>query len=76
MYLIELVGLVVCVAFEISNAFDKVWHAGLLHKFKFYGLLGQIFGLCLFSVVDSFEWLWMGSLLKNIQLMLEFQGSV
>ena len=27
---------------------------------------------CLFSVVDIFEWLWMGSLHKNIQLMLEF----
>ena len=26
----------------------------------------------LFSVTDGFEWLWMGSLHKNIQLMLEF----
>ena len=26
----------------------------------------------LFSVVDSFEWFWMGSLYKNIQLILEF----
>ena len=26
----------------------------------------------LFSVIDGFEWLWMGSLHKNIQLMLEF----
>ena len=26
----------------------------------------------LFSVVDDFEWFWMGSLHKNIQLMLEF----
>ena len=25
-----------------------------------------------FSVIDSFKWLWMGSLHKNIQLMLEF----
>ena len=25
----------------------------------------------LFSVIDNFEWLWMGSLYKNIQLMLE-----
>ena len=25
-----------------------------------------------FSVMDGFEWFWMGSLLKNIQLMLEF----
>ena len=27
---------------------------------------------CLFSVIDCFEWLWMGSLHKNILLMLEF----
>ena len=26
----------------------------------------------LFSVIDDFRWFWMGSLLKNIQLMLEF----
>ena len=26
----------------------------------------------LFSVIDSFKWFWMGSLHKNIQLMLEF----
>ena len=26
----------------------------------------------LFSVIDDFEWFWMGSLHKNIQLMLEF----
>ena len=31
----------------------------------------------LFSVTDSFEWFWMESLHKNIQLMLEFpQGSI
>ena len=27
---------------------------------------------CLFSVIDSFEWFWMGSFHKNNQLMLEF----
>ena len=26
----------------------------------------------LFSVIDCFEWFWMGSVHKNIQLMLEF----
>ena len=26
----------------------------------------------LFSVIEVFEWFWMGSLDKNIQLMLEF----
>ena len=33
------------VALDISMAFDKVWHAGLLHKLKSYGISGQIFGL-------------------------------
>ena len=28
--------------------------------------------LLLFSVMDGFEWFWMGSIHKNIQLMLEF----
>ena len=31
---------------ELSHlAFDRVWHAGLLHKLKSYGISGQIFGL-------------------------------
>ena len=33
------------VALERSKAFDRVWHAGLLHKRKSYGISGQIFGL-------------------------------
>ena len=35
------------VALAISKAFDRVWHAGLLHKLKSYGISGQIF--CLIS---------------------------
>ena len=38
-----------------------------------YGISGQIFDLFPpFSVIDDFEWFWMGSLHKNIQLMWEF----
>ena len=33
------------VALDISKAVDRLWHAGLLHKFKSYGISGQIFGL-------------------------------
>ena len=61
------------IALDISKAFDRVWHAGILHKLKCYGVSGQMFRLfLLFSVIDSFEWFWMGSIEKNIQLMLEF----
>ena len=38
-------GTTQAVALDISKAFDRVWHAGLLHKLKSYGISGQIFGL-------------------------------
>ena len=31
--------------FFISKAFDRVWHAGRVHKVKSYGISGKIFGL-------------------------------
>ena len=33
------------VALDISKAFKRVWHAGLLNKLNFDGISGQIFGL-------------------------------
>ena len=33
------------VAHDIFKAFDRIWHAGLLHKLKSHGISGQIFGL-------------------------------
>ena len=32
-------------ALDISKAFDRVWHASVLHKLKSYVISGQIFGL-------------------------------
>ena len=49
------------VALDISKAFDRVWHAGLLHKLKSYGVSGQIFGL-----ISSF--------LSNRQLRVVLDG--
>ena len=49
------------VALDISKAFDRVWHAGLLHKTKSYGISGQIFGL-----ISSF--------LSNKQLQVVLEG--
>ena len=36
------------VALDISKAFDRVWHAGLLHKLRSYRISGQVFGLISF----------------------------
>ena len=49
------------VALDISKAFDRVWHAGLLHKLKSYGITGQVFGL-----ISSF--------LSNRQLWVVLDG--
>ena len=49
------------VAFDISKAFDRVWHAGLLPKLKSYGTSGQILDL-----ISSF--------LYNIWLQVALNG--
>ena len=48
-------------ALDISKAFNRVWHAGLLHKLKSYGISGQIF-----SLISSF--------LSNRQLRVVLDG--
>ena len=48
-------------ALDISKAFDRVWHAGLLHKLKSYEISGQIF-----SLISSF--------LSNRQLPVVLDG--
>ena len=58
---------------DISKTFNRVWHAGLLHKLKSYGLSGQICGLISSFLSNRwFGWFWRGSFQKSIQLMLEF----
>ena len=54
-------GAIRAVALDISKAFDRVWHAGLLHKLKSYGISGPIFGL-----ISSF--------LSNRQLRVVLDG--
>ena len=53
LYLIELLGLLTSLGLlDTLKAFDRVWHAGLLHKLKSYGISGQIFGL-IFSFLSN-----------------------
>ena len=48
-------------ALDISKDFDRIWHAGLHHKPKSYGISVQVFGL-----ISSF--------LSNRQLWVVFDG--
>ena len=48
------------IAIDIFKAFDRVRHAGLLHKLKCYGISGQIFGLITFL---SSRWLQVNKLI-------------
>ena len=75
--MIELLGLLMSWATRavtLDNAFDRVYHAGLLYKLHSYGISDQIFGLVLsfLSHRQLFKWFWMVSLPKNTQLILEF----
>ena len=55
------------VALDISKAFDRVWHAGLLLKRSSMEFQVRYLALfLLFSVIGGFAWFWMGSLHKNI----------
>ena len=48
-------------ALDISKAFDKVWHHGLLHKLKSYGVTGKML-----SIISAF--------LSNRQLKVVLEG--
>ena len=78
-YLMELVGLLT------GLGLVKLWHLIYPRLLTGFGMLVFFINLnlrdfqvkflalfLLFTVIDSFEWFWMESLLKNFQLMLEF----
>ena len=65
-------GAIRAVALDISKAFDRVWHAGLINKLKSYGISGQIFGL-ISSFLSNRQF---RVVHKNINLMLEFLKSL
>ena len=56
-------GATQAVALDISKAFDRVLHAGLLHKLKYYGISSQL--------IDFFV-----SILINVLLQVVFGGKV
>ena len=78
LYLIELLGLSVGLAFNRSTratALDIWTGFGMLVFFTNLSLMEfqvRYLVLFLFLVIDGFKWFWMGSFLKNIQLMLKF----
>ena len=62
------------VALDISKAFDRVCHAGLLHKLRSWGIFYQIFGLN--SSFLSSAWLRVvESIHRSFLLMLDFLKS-
>ena len=54
-------GTIQAISLDISKAFDKVWHSGLLHKLKAYGVTGEIL-----NIIYSF--------LTNCRLRLMLDG--
>ena len=61
------------VALDISKAFDRVWQLVFFTNLSLMNFQVRYLVLfLLFSVIDTFEWFWMESLHKIIQLMLEF----
>ena len=59
--------------YNCIKVFDKVWHAGLLHKLKSHGISGQMFSL-ISSILTNrqLQMVLNGKSSQNIQLMLEF----
>ena len=59
-------------ALDMLKAFDRVWQLVFFTNLSLMKFQVRYLALSLlFSVTDYFKWLWVGSLHKNIQLMLE-----
>ena len=60
-------------ALDISKAFDRVRHAGLLHKRKSYGISGQVFGLISSYLSNGELWVILnGKFSQKYPVKLEF----
>ena len=57
------------VVLDISKAFDRVWHAGLLYKCTTYGISGQIFGLILSFLSNKQLWVVMDGKSSQVYLL-------
>ena len=57
---------------DISKAFDKVWHAGLLFKLKNMGITEELYGSATTCLIDSSGWCCRVSRLAGQILTLEF----
>ena len=60
------------VALDLSKAFDRSGHTGLLRKCLMEFQVRYLPVFRHFSVIDGFRWFWMENLQNNIQLLLEF----
>ena len=57
-------GVARAVALDISKAFDKVWHSGLLHKLSAYGIRGKVFNILQSFLLD-----------RSLKVILDGQSS-
>ena len=63
---------------DISKAFDKVWHEGLLYKLKSFGISGNLLNLIKHYLTDRFQRVLINGQCSNWQPVLAgvHQGSI
>ena len=55
---------------DISKAFDKVWHEGLLYKLKSFGISGNLLNLIKHYLTDRFQRVLLNGRCSNWQPVL------